>query len=58
MKFKELFGNFTDHRIENRSTRTHHGSTGRVGSEKRRIHKGEPVGDGVQAVGDAFQTSP
>ncbi|KAM0018262.1 hypothetical protein Hdeb2414_s0027g00697121 [Helianthus debilis subsp. tardiflorus] len=58
MKFKELFGSFTDHRVENRSTRMRHGSTGRVESEKWRIHKREPVADGVQTVGDALQKHP
>ncbi|KAJ0805622.1 hypothetical protein HanPI659440_Chr02g0080341 [Helianthus annuus] len=28
MEFKELFGSFTSHRVENRSTRTRYGSTG------------------------------
>ncbi|MFS7995700.1 hypothetical protein Hanom_Chr12g01121021 [Helianthus anomalus] len=27
-KFKELFGSFTSHRVENRSTGTHYGSNG------------------------------
>ncbi|MFS7902104.1 hypothetical protein Hanom_Chr01g00007311 [Helianthus anomalus] len=58
MKFKELFGSFTGQRVENRSTGTRHGSTGKVRSGKWGIHKREPVADGVQAVGDALQITP
>ncbi|KAJ0536649.1 hypothetical protein HanIR_Chr09g0443971 [Helianthus annuus] len=37
MKFKELFGSFTGHRVENRSTGMRYGSTGSARSEKRKI---------------------
>ncbi|MFS7985837.1 hypothetical protein Hanom_Chr11g01003321 [Helianthus anomalus] len=37
MKFKELFGSFTGHRDEKRTTGTRSGSTGSEIREKRRI---------------------
>ncbi|KAJ0855864.1 hypothetical protein HanRHA438_Chr14g0678021 [Helianthus annuus] len=58
MEFKELFGSFTGHRVENRSTGMRYESTGSARSEKWKIGFLGAVGDGVQAVGDALQISP
>ncbi|KAJ0691708.1 hypothetical protein HanPI659440_Chr15g0577921 [Helianthus annuus] len=58
MKFKELFGSFTGHRIENRSTGMRYGSTGSVGAKKQEACKQEPVADGLGPVGDAFWKYP
>ncbi|MFS7906683.1 hypothetical protein Hanom_Chr01g00062131 [Helianthus anomalus] len=54
MEFKELFGSFTSHRVENRSSGMRYGSTGSIRRERQRSHNGEHVADGAQAVGDAF----
>ncbi|XP_035843410.1 probable serine/threonine-protein kinase clkA [Helianthus annuus] len=48
MKFKELFGSFTNHRVENRSTGTRYGSTGSARSEKWEVgnrDRGNPVNE-------------
>ncbi|KAJ0611328.1 hypothetical protein HanHA300_Chr01g0014001 [Helianthus annuus] len=42
MEFKELFGSFTGHRVENRSTRTRYGSTGSARRRNRRIRLESP----------------
>ncbi|MFS8009814.1 hypothetical protein Hanom_Chr14g01289771 [Helianthus anomalus] len=42
MKFKELFGSFTDHRVENRSTGMRYGSTGSVGAKNRKFANKSP----------------
>ncbi|MFS7977622.1 hypothetical protein Hanom_Chr10g00906181 [Helianthus anomalus] len=52
MKFKELFGSFTSHRGENRSTGTRYGSTGSAKSEKWEIGGQEAIADGSRAVPD------
>ncbi|MFS7959970.1 hypothetical protein Hanom_Chr08g00697381 [Helianthus anomalus] len=57
-KFKEPFGSFAGHRVENRSTRMRYGSIGSVGSKKQESRKREPVADGLGPVGDAFQKYP
>ncbi|MFS8004101.1 hypothetical protein Hanom_Chr13g01221751 [Helianthus anomalus] len=54
MKFKELFGSFTRHRIENRTSGTRCESTGSTRSENWINRDGEPVADGSQAVGDTL----
>ncbi|KAF5802019.1 hypothetical protein HanRHA438_Chr06g0264181 [Helianthus annuus] len=58
MKFKELFGSFAGHRIENRSTGMRYGSTGSDGAKKQESCKQEPVADGQEPVGDAFWNCP
>ncbi|MFS7950690.1 hypothetical protein Hanom_Chr07g00586161 [Helianthus anomalus] len=45
MEFKELFGSFTGHRDENRTTGTRYGSTGSARSENWRRRVGEVVAD-------------
>ncbi|KAM0054908.1 putative GAG-pre-integrase domain-containing protein [Helianthus debilis subsp. tardiflorus] len=37
MEFKELFGSFTGHRVENRSTGMRYGSTGSAKSENQKV---------------------
>ncbi|MFS8009681.1 hypothetical protein Hanom_Chr14g01287831 [Helianthus anomalus] len=54
MKFKELFGSFTSHRVENRSTGTRYGLTGSARSEKWEIGIEEAVTDGLEAVPDGL----
>ncbi|KAJ0937823.1 hypothetical protein HanRHA438_Chr03g0146241 [Helianthus annuus] len=47
MEFKELFGSFTGHRVENRSTGMRYGSTGGARSQKWELGFQGAVGDGV-----------
>ena len=54
MEFKELFGSFTGHRVENRSTGTRYGSTGSARSEKCEVGAQEAVADGLEAVPDGL----
>ncbi|MFS7891950.1 hypothetical protein Hanom_Chr00s000446g01644061 [Helianthus anomalus] len=54
IKVKELFGSFTSHRVENRSTGMRYGSTGSARSEKMRIEFQEAVADGSRAVPDGL----
>ncbi|MFS8007093.1 hypothetical protein Hanom_Chr14g01256921 [Helianthus anomalus] len=54
MEFKELFGSFTGHRVENRSTGMRYGSTESARSEKMRIEFQEAVADGSRAVPDGL----
>ncbi|KAM0040944.1 hypothetical protein Hdeb2414_s0011g00360381 [Helianthus debilis subsp. tardiflorus] len=58
MEFKELFGSFMGHWVENWSIETRFGSTGSVGSEKTKDRKREPVADGLGPVGDALLINP
>ncbi|KAJ0565431.1 hypothetical protein HanIR_Chr06g0262541 [Helianthus annuus] len=52
MEFKEFFGSFTGHRVENRSTGMRYGSTGSSRSENWRNGVGKAVGDGGIPVPD------
>ncbi|KAJ0484958.1 hypothetical protein HanRHA438_Chr14g0644101 [Helianthus annuus] len=54
MEFKELFGSFTSHRIENWSSRTRYESTGSARSENWRNDDREAVADGSRAVPDGL----
>ncbi|KAJ0936438.1 hypothetical protein HanRHA438_Chr03g0131031 [Helianthus annuus] len=58
MEFKELFGSFTGHRVENRSTRMRYGSIKSARSEKRRSGFLGAVGDGCIPVPDGSQKTP
>ncbi|KAJ0492854.1 hypothetical protein HanIR_Chr12g0579461 [Helianthus annuus] len=58
VEFKELFGSFTGHRVENRSTGMRCGSIGSARNEKWEFGFWGAVGDGVQAVGDAPWITP
>ncbi|MFS7969922.1 hypothetical protein Hanom_Chr09g00814931 [Helianthus anomalus] len=52
MEFKELFGSFTSHRVENRTTGTCYRSTGSARGEIWRIGVQEAVADESRAVPD------
>ncbi|MFS7972073.1 hypothetical protein Hanom_Chr09g00840441 [Helianthus anomalus] len=54
MKFKELFGSFTDHRDEKRTTVTRNGSTGSEICEKQKTGNGVSSPTTWRAVGDAL----
>ncbi|MFS8034758.1 hypothetical protein Hanom_Chr17g01584981 [Helianthus anomalus] len=58
MEFKELFGSFTGHRVENRSTEMRYGSIESARNKKRRIGLLRAVGDGCIPVPDGSQKSP
>ncbi|MFS7998984.1 hypothetical protein Hanom_Chr12g01160531 [Helianthus anomalus] len=54
MEFKELFGSFTSHRVENWSIGTRYGSTGSARSENWRNGVREAVADRYRAVQDGL----
>ncbi|KAJ0946667.1 hypothetical protein HanRHA438_Chr01g0006491 [Helianthus annuus] len=54
MEFKELFGSFTGHRVENRSTGTRYASTESARSEKWEVGTEEVVADALEAVPDGL----
>ncbi|KAM0019992.1 hypothetical protein Hdeb2414_s0025g00662171 [Helianthus debilis subsp. tardiflorus] len=60
MKFKELFGSFTGHQIENRSTGMRNGSTGLKKWTKQKTQHLGTVGDGtpIGAVADGLHICP
>ncbi|MFS7978467.1 hypothetical protein Hanom_Chr10g00915821 [Helianthus anomalus] len=54
MKFKELFGSFTGHRVKNRSTGMRYRSTGSARNKNGRNEDPEAVADGSRAVPDGL----
>ncbi|MFS7926512.1 hypothetical protein Hanom_Chr04g00297911 [Helianthus anomalus] len=54
MEFKELFGSFTSHRVENRSTGTRYGSNRSARREKWEVGVEEAVADGLEVVSDGL----